>query len=91
MADKHETVISEFSCGDCGCDVWKISIVHHADGRTLMSFCCANEECVERKRQLVGAGEDDVICWDEIDITGQGYDPDDIDGKTTFLPGLGIN
>ena len=87
MAEKeYKTVVSGFCCGDCGSEEWHLAIVHHKDGRTLLSFKCANEECVEKKKQLVDAGEDDLICWDELDITGQGYDPEDIDKKSSFLP-----
>lgn len=91
MKKSEEVIMTEFCCGDCGKDKWKLSVIHHSDGRTLLSFCCADEQCVETKRRLIGADEADMICWDELDITGQGYDRDDIEENNSMLPGLGNN
>ena len=72
--------IIEYECADCGGIEMNVFIGHSGDGNnTYLIISCGNKDCVEFKRQEVGAGDEAIIVLDELDITGQGYDPDDLE------------
>jgi hypothetical protein len=61
-------------CGNCGSNTWELQLKYGTDGTTTLVIICGNKECVKAKRKLLQASEDSIIIWEELDITGQGYD-----------------
>lgn len=72
------TELIDCQCGSCGGTTWKIYLGHCSDGTTTLSTICANEECVEARRQQLGVPHESFVVWDEFDITGQGRDAIDM-------------
>lgn len=73
--------IIEYVCSHCGSKAWKLSILHdHDDNKTFLLVQCSNEQCLQTREMLLQENEDEPIGWDCFDITGQGYDPEDVEG-----------
>jgi hypothetical protein len=83
--------ILPLSCADCGGMDWELELIHHPDGRTLLRFRCGDPDCIANKRMLLGLSENEIIYHDELDITGQGYDPEDTDKSRVEDTGSGWN
>lgn len=81
MKDKT-TRITDFTCGDCGGSAWELAIINKPEGNTSLFVTCANKECVERKKKDKQMDETQILFWDEFDITGQGYDREDMERNT---------
>jgi len=81
--EKIDVEIIDYMCGDCGNNAWELRVGHASDGRTLLVVSCANQDCVNEKRTTEGAAPDELMIWDELDITGQGHDPEDMVLKET--------
>lgn len=79
MEEKLIMETTSYLCGDCGGRNWTLRIGHRSDNKTFLLICCADPICVEKKRKEVDAETTDHVIWDELDITGMGYDIQDID------------
>jgi hypothetical protein len=79
---KEETVdLINYFCAECNGEDWNLKIGHHQDGRTFLYVMCASPECQKAQRIKYNIDNDDLpLVWDELDITGQGHDPQDMVG-----------
>ena len=74
----------EYICAHCGNKAWTISILHDfEEDKTLLLTQCSNKNCLSTREVLLQAEEDMSIGWDTFDITGQGYDPEDMNDQQT--------
>jgi hypothetical protein len=64
----------EFCCGRCKENNWSINLNRRSDGKTFLYITCFNKDCIEERRKNLSAGPDDLIVWEEIEITGGRYD-----------------
>jgi len=77
MSEKFSTelpTLTTFKCANCGLNNWELYIQHSPDGKTHLVVSCAREKCQEDRRIALGGKEDDLIVWEEFDITGGDYD-----------------
>jgi hypothetical protein len=74
--------LSTITCGDCGSTSWTIRMEQCSDGHTLIITTCANESCVERKRLVTGASSEQLLVWNEWDITSSFVDEDPLETCT---------
>jgi hypothetical protein len=82
---KQTVELTEYTCGDCRGNLWHLAIGHRSDGVTQLIIVCADPECVARKREELGVPEDEMIVWNELNITGQGYDAEDLADEPKIL------
>lgn len=78
-----------YICNHCGGDQWNISIVHTTDGHTLLLIACADPECVSALKERLQIEEDSegnryTVGWGTFEITGQGYDIEDLEKEKPF-------
>lgn len=81
MSDQNEVV--EYICGHCNGTTFTPLILHdHEDKATYLLLRCSNEKCVESREMLFQPEEKEgelPVSWGLFDITGQGYDPEDVE------------
>ena len=78
MSEKPSVDLTNYLCGECGGNTWNLKIGHCDDGRTYLYVMCANKDCQSSLRTIHGVDDDVPLIWDELDITGQGHDPQDM-------------
>jgi hypothetical protein len=75
MDDERSTIeITECRCVDCKGDSWKLAYIE-VDDKTLLTITCANEKCVEKRKEELREecpdADEVMVIWEEFDITGQ--------------------
>jgi hypothetical protein len=80
--DDLVTELIDYKCGDCGSEDWTLKIGRRSDGKVFLIITCGNPACVEKKRLALGASEDALIIWDELDITDSHYGNEEDDYPT---------
>ena len=76
--------VGDFTCSHCNKNNWEVLIGHRSDGKTFLIVNCCDSSCHEKRREELKALPDESIIWEEFDITGQGYDENDILSGITY-------
>ncbi len=74
MADKDSPSTietSEFCCGSCQGNTWKLEAFTTGDGRTFLTVVCATKSCSEIDLSGYESDEEPKMIWKIFDITGQ--------------------
>ena len=88
QSEKTAIECIDYSCAGCDGNKWNIHLAYReVDGvpRTFLITICANEDCVERRREELSAPLGALIMWDQFEITGQGHDIDTLSPKSKGL------
>jgi len=78
MSIEPTTEAIGYNCGSCGGNNWSLRLGHRTDGKTILLVTCANPQCVQELIEATGATSNSLVVWEEFDITGQGYDAQDL-------------
>lgn len=69
---EEPSVGTEFLCAHCSDNNWELIIVNHPSNKTSLVIKCSNPDCCDKLKENLT--DEDMILWEEFDITGQGYD-----------------
>jgi len=60
-----------YSCSHCGGETWNLFIAQLPEDEVRLLIQCANIECQNQQRSELDMEEEELVIWDDFDITGQ--------------------